>query len=164
MRATLFHEHRQQRISYGISSGHASSKYVAYYPKDRCWGWIYDQLTRRSTVLWHDWCPCALVDKQHFQGSHVYRLLFSAQAAYICMLLLYMESAPSPPASCYPCKIDPSHQNRLNLEIYFGIRQNHRINTSTICLYISGRLFTSQTVRIENRLGCPRLFGPSVMY
>jgi hypothetical protein len=30
-------------------------------------------------------------------------------------------------------------------------------NTSTIWLYTSGRLFTSQAVRIENRLGCPRL-------
>jgi hypothetical protein len=29
--------------------------------------------------------------------------------------------------------------------------------TSTIWLYTSGRFFTSQAVRIENRLGCPRL-------
>jgi hypothetical protein len=36
--------------------------------------------------------------------------------------------------------------------------------TSTIWLYTSGRLFTSQAVRIENSLGCPRLFGPPVMY
>jgi hypothetical protein len=31
------------------------------------------------------------------------------------------------------------------------------IDTSTIWLYTSVRLFTSQAVRIENRLGCPRL-------
>jgi hypothetical protein len=36
--------------------------------------------------------------------------------------------------------------------------------TSTIWLYTNGRLSTSQAVRIENRLGCPMLFGPPVMY
>jgi hypothetical protein len=36
--------------------------------------------------------------------------------------------------------------------------------TSTIWLYTSGRLFTSQAVRLENRLGCPRLLEPPVMY
>jgi hypothetical protein len=36
--------------------------------------------------------------------------------------------------------------------------------TTTIWLYTSGRLFTSQAVQLENRLGCPRLFGPPVMY
>jgi hypothetical protein len=37
-------------------------------------------------------------------------------------------------------------------------------DTTTILLYTSGRLFTSHAVRLENRLGCPRLFGPLVMY
>jgi hypothetical protein len=37
-------------------------------------------------------------------------------------------------------------------------------DTTTIWLYKSGRLFTSEAVRLENRLGCPRLFGPLVMY
>jgi hypothetical protein len=35
--------------------------------------------------------------------------------------------------------------------------------TSTIWLYTSGRLFTSQAVRLENRLWCPRQFGTPVM-
>jgi hypothetical protein len=34
----------------------------------------------------------------------------------------------------------------------FGVRVD--LHTSTIWLYTSGRLFTSQAVRIENRLGC----------
>jgi hypothetical protein len=36
--------------------------------------------------------------------------------------------------------------------------------TSIIWLYTSGKLFTSQVVRLENRLGCPTLLEPHVMY
>jgi hypothetical protein len=36
--------------------------------------------------------------------------------------------------------------------------------TSTIWLNTIGRLLTAQAVRLENRLKCPRLFGPPVMY
>jgi hypothetical protein len=35
--------------------------------------------------------------------------------------------------------------------------------TSTIWLYTSGRIFTSQAVRLENRLWCPRRFSTPVM-
>jgi hypothetical protein len=40
---------------------------------------------------------------------------------------------------------------------------DHVTLTSTIWLYTSGRLFTSQAVRLENRLWCPRRFSTSVM-
>jgi hypothetical protein len=44
------------------------------------------------------------------------------------------------------------------------VRETEGTPTTTIWLYTSGRIFTSQAVRLENRLGCPRLIGPPGMY
>jgi hypothetical protein len=93
--------------------------------------------------------------------SHQSLDLFTESRTLYINGLLAQNSLPSIQHSTNQGTRQSAVNSRLQLTVVYYV-ECHR-NTSTIWLYTSSRIFTSQAVRLENRMWCPRRFSTPVM-
>jgi hypothetical protein len=93
--------------------------------------------SKKEKTLHYTWMPNCSSSQRHF--------LFGQMKDHLCRCLLALKNMPIPLLPNIPGEV------------------HKQTRTSTIWLYTSGKLFTSQAVRLENRLWCPRRFSTPVM-